>query len=1246
MRTTQFAKMFRRATAAFVFLLTIAFTSFAVAQLSGKGSIRGTVLDQTGAVVPNASVIATNKGTNARTVRETTSSGDYELSSLDPGDYTVTVSAQGFEGYTQQNVHVNALDVANLNIKLTIGASNETVTVTEAPPALETTNATLGATMEQAMYASLPLEMGAFGQPGQRRATDFATLMPGVQGNETTNNATTNAGVVNGSGSRGAVSAIYINGIPFTSTQGMGDPRFMWSAISVEAVDQFQIQTTGYPALYEGQGVQNYSIKSGTNTYHGSVYDFIRNTAFDTWGFFAPAFNNPYAGHPTKPTEHQNEYGIVLSGPIIHNKLFYFGNYSGYRYTVGPKPVYQTQPTMAMRGLNGTAADFSAAGVNIYDPRSTVCNAGATICTRSQFGPSDPVAPSSAANVIPASLLSTAAKNIQSFIPANTNANLTNNYLAGYKWGLSNWSTTHRLDYNIGSKNVLSLIVAQGRQASTVPVGQSTTGRNLGPIPINFGQAYAPKTTVIVLQDAYTITPHIVNQFNYGFARYNSTTFNTDRGSAYGASTLGISGLPAGQAQDAFPAVTFSGTDAPTTLANEPGSKLVANAYIAVDNVQWIVRNHLITIGGQIDWLQYENTPYSTGTSPLTLANAVTETSNFNANASTTITTTGLAYASFLTGAVDKQSLTQNSVVETGGRFRPISPYIQDTWRATKKLTIDAGLRWDYFPSYREAHDRMSFLNPTAINPTTGNLGALEFAGSAAGAASCNCHTNINKHLGNFGPRLGVAYSLDSKTVVRASYGVMFTHGNAVGGGNGSKTGTGTLGLSANPANSFVQTITGGSPSTQFLDAGFQAYTAPPFLNAGYGTGFYTGVTTAQGITYGDPYLGSRAPEYVNWSFGFQRQLTSTIVASVTYVGSEGHFVQEDTVNGRGQYINQLNPVFLAAGATLSSKATPTNINTALTAAGVAVGQTNYYSTFDQTQTVAKALLAFPQYSSVSDIDGNYANTNYNALQIVVNKRTTHGLTFMGHYTYSKAIDDGGAFRSGWDIPAAYTANHQVWDHMRIERSESTSSQRQHAVLTGVYALPFGSGRLGGGNAYTRSILSGFNFSGIFQANSGSPLPITASSCGTNASSGTCLPSMNPAFTGRARINGSWGQGVTAADVSKRFIDPNAFILTPSTAAAPLYSNAPRTAPYKIFGPGNYDLDLSLRRIFALHAFNSKLTIQADLYNVTNHTQFLVSTGSNSSTYYQGATSPGAFGQVISQANLPRQAQFSARIEF
>jgi hypothetical protein len=318
--------------------------SVARAQLSGKGEIKGTVKDPSGAVVGGASVTATETTTGVKTTRPTNSSGEYDISPLDAGIYTVTVTAPGFEKLSQADVHVNALEIATYDPVLTVGSASETVTVTSAPPQLETANATLGATMEQEMYSALPIEMGAAGSPDQRRATDFAVLMPGVQANETNGNLTTNTGVVNGSGSRGAASAVYVNGIPFTNVQGEGDTRFIWTAISVDAVDQFQVQTSGYSAIYEGMGVQNYTTKAGGNSYHGALYEYFRNTFLDTWGYFAPAasITNPTTGQvipAKKPRENQNEFGAFVSGPIVKDKLFAFLNIDIFRFAHGPLPA-------------------------------------------------------------------------------------------------------------------------------------------------------------------------------------------------------------------------------------------------------------------------------------------------------------------------------------------------------------------------------------------------------------------------------------------------------------------------------------------------------------------------------------------------------------------------------------------------------------------------------------------------------------------------------------------------------------------------------------------------------------------------------------------------------------------------------------------------------------------------------------------------------------------------------------------
>ncbi len=1213
----------------------------AKAQLSGKGQINGTVTDTSGAAIPGAQVVVTSKQTSVSSKTTTTSAGDFSLPALDPGDYTVTVAAAGFERLIQKNVHVNALETQTFNPKLTVGATSEEVTVSAAPPQLETTNATLGATMEQEMYAALPIQMGAYGQPDQRRATDFAQLMPGVQGNETNGNATTNTGVVNGSGSRGAASAVYIDGVPFTQVSGEGDPRFVWTAISVDAVDQFQVQTSGYSALYEGQGVQNYTVKQGGAQYHGSAYEFFRNTALDTWGFFKAA--DPVTHQPVKSVEHQNEYGIVLSGPLVpfgswKNNLFFFGNYNGFRYSHS-SPQVISFPSIAER--NG---DFSGVGVPIYDPNTqAACTANSTDgpC-RYQYGYGPGSAPGSRgnpvatgrANVIPSSEFSPIAQNLQAMLPTNlSNANATNNYLATNYSGLSNWSTTERIDYNISSKDILTLVAALGRQASSVPVGQTTAGRNTGPVPYNYGQAYAPKTAVGIIEETHTFSPHLVNQLKYGFARYNGPTINADEGPAFAATKMGITALPTGQAQTAFPIVTFAGSSAPTQWAGATGSVNIANSYTLLDNVQWNFGKHSLTIGAELAWLQYQMVPATGGSSQLTIANAVTETAALNASSNSkpgyaATANTGLAYASFLIGQIDKGSFSSYAVPEFGARFRPISPYVQDNWKVSSRLTLDLGLRYDYYPTYREAHDNLAFFNPNLANPVTGRNGALQYAGT--GPNTCNCDTPVNNYYKNFGPRIGLAFQSDPKTVWRASYGVMFTHGNGVGGAANSRTGTGTLGFTASPSAS----ANGQLLSTFPLSSGNTAFPAyQPAIGRASGPAYGTGYTTVSGYTstpssgagYGDPYLGGRAPEYINWSFGFQHQWTGNFTSTISYVGSEGHFLVTDGGNPRGYWSDALDPKYLSLGSTLSTT------GTAETAACTA-NNLPCPALFNTSQPLSTALKPFP-FHSVSDTYGNVANSIYHGLQVSLMKRMSHDFTFMANYTWSRSIDDGGTFRTGYPIPAAFVVN-ATHDYAAdsLERTVSTSNQPHHFVFTGVWDLP---GR-NASNHLMRSVLGGYRFSAIYQANSGSPLAITGASCGTNPAQSTCLPIYNPAYSGNGRINGKWGQGF-ATNSSTRYIDPNAFATTP----AYMFSNLPRTAPYNIYGPGNYDIDISLRRSFALHLTEStKLDLQADLYNVTNHTQF----GGIGLSWSTASSS--SFGQVSSQANLSRDAQLSARVEF
>jgi hypothetical protein len=1203
--------------------LLLLFGTSALAQLSGKGEIVGRVTDPAGAMVPGVTVVATSTTRGVRVTTKTTSAGDYALSPLDADTYTVTVTAQGFKTTTQENVVVNALEIATVNVSLTLGVETQSVTVNEAPEQLQTSSATLGATMTQETYSELPIAMGAGGQPDQRRASDYVLLMPGVQNNETNNNLTDNTGPIDGSGSKGGASSVYIEGIPFFNVSQEGDNRFIWSAISVDAVNQLQVQTSGYPAMYEGQGVQNFDLKRGTNTIHGGVYEYFRNTALDTWGFYAPALVNPATGTATKPEEHMNEYGIVLGGAIVKDKLFFFANYDGYRYAKGAIPTLQAYPTMAER-----SGDFSALGVNIYDPST-----GSSATTRTQFMGCNGTTP----NVICPTEFSQVATTINALLPPASlyaNQSAGNNFLAGLPFGLNNFTSTGRIDYVMNSKHSLSIIIAAGRQASVGPAAQTTSGRNNGPLPFNYGQGYAPKTKTEIFEDTYALNSHMVNQFKYGFARYYSPSFNLDNTPAFAASALGITGVPPGQASTSFPEVTFSGTDAPFQWGGDTGSKKISNAYYAIDNFQWDFGKHSLTIGAQIAWLQYQYTLDTGGSSQLLLATAPAETAGYTTG--TTINSgTGLSYASFLVGQIDAGSLTQNLVQETGARFRPISPYAQDDWKVSSKLTLNLGLRYDFFPTYREANNVLSFFNPNVMN-ASGTMGILQFAGN--GTNTCNCSTPVDNYKKGFGPRFGLAYQVRPMTVLRASWGVMYTHGNGVAGSSVSQNGTGILGFQASPKTSSTNGV-----AEYVLDQPYTSYAPPAGTASGpnYALGYstlspYTG--SPQSVSYGDPYYGGRAPQYIDYNVGMQQQITPNLVLGLSYVGSQGHFESPDSSNARGEWINQLSPQYLFLGPILGTDVG--NLTTAqqatLSGAGITLP-----ANFSPKQTVAQALLPFPNYKSITDTYGNVANSSYNSMQVSLTQRATKGLTFMFDYIWSKAIDDGGTYRSGYAIPAAYSTDGRDWAQDRIERGVSTTNQPHHIIETGVWSLPFGANGLGSGNRLVRALASNFKFSEIVQIYSGSPLAVTGSACQTNPAESTCSPTVVPGFTGPGRINGKWGEGATATS-SPSYLNANAFvpIATLTEANSPYaytFGDAARTAPFGMYGPGNYDIDMSLRRTFNLPIERSHLTLEGDFYNLTNHTQFTV-----------GGTTFGSasFGTVNGQANSSRDAQLSLRLEF
>ncbi len=1245
-----------------------------IAQLGGAGTIEGTVTDSSGALVVGAKVAARNTATGAETVRSTTHSGLYTLSPLDAGDYTITVSATGFENLVRENIHLDGMQVLSLSLTLQVGAMSQTVTVKDEPPPLETENATLGAAMESEVYQSLPLEMGAAASPDQRRATDFAALMPGVTANETKNNETDEPMVINGNQNS---SEMYLEGIPMTSVSTSGDPRYIWSAFSVETVDQFQLKTSAYSAEYRGLGIENYTIKSGGNQFHGTVYDVIRNTAFDAIGFL-PGQNVPATvaseaagGGPvwlnSPPTEHMNEYGASLGGPILKNKLFFFANYLGFRYSTVSNPAYYTIPTALMRTGNFSELLNQATPVTIYDPITQTCTTTSK-CTRTAY-------PN---NTIPASEISPIAQAMAQYLPAPTNSNITGNYLGTNAWGLNNWTQSERLDYDLSDKQKMSVIVGAGRQGLIGTYGSSSP-TNAAPLPYQTGKIYRPITKDIMFEHTYVISNSLVNQFKYGAMQYYSPAINPSLiNPAWSASGFGINGLPTGQTQQSFPDVKFSEV---TQWGPSASAGNVTNNFVALDNVQWVRGKHSFSFGAQLQWLQYNVLQDRTGTTPLSLTLSNKETEGFKPASVTALGNTGWDYASFMLGAMDGGTYTEYALnsQETGTRFHPFAVFANDDYRLTNKLTINAGLRWDYLPPFHEAENRFSFMNPNLTNPYTGTAGALQFAGSA-GVGS----TPLSAYNNNWGPRLGLAYSLNSKTVIRASAGMYY----ALGGGTGGNTnGAGPasallLGLSAapnppspgavlpafylngNPAQSGQagHTVAGFSNDPSNTSFGGRGYSvnAPPNEDPGYGTIYSTASTgTVDSISstlgYLDPKFGARAPEFTGWTFGLQRSITKDMTATVSYVGNEGHHLVATGTAEQGKNANLLDPKWLSLGANLSETASAAN----LTANGLSLP----YPTFPTTQAFSQMLKPFPQYSGMSDTVDAVSNSNYHALQLSINQRLAHGLTMMLNYSFSKSLDNAGTFRAGYAIPANVSADGKAYAQGKADYSLSSFDQRQDVTGTATYDLPFGRGHLGNDNAIVRNVAGGWRVSGIFTYIGGNPLAIIQGTCSGNSVGEQCMPVLTPGFTGPARQNGGWGHGATRDNLSyMQYINPAAFTLSGTGCQAPcplsnpyVIGNAARTAPYGLRGPGNYDTDASLRRTFDLwNKENVKFVLEANVFNLDNHVWF-GSTSTNASgglgqTFSTNApnttTAISSLGVVSGQANNPRQWQFAGHINF
>ena len=1350
------------------------------AQSTAGGGIQGTITDPTGAVVRDAEVTATNTDTGVATTKKTNNDGVYSMI-LQVGPYNVEVVAKGFSRHLQENVSVDNASMLGLNIKLSVGGASETITVTDAPSPLDTTDATLGGTIENDLYSQLPLSMNG----GPRDPTAFQYLMPGVQENpdnntgQGTNNG--NSGIYGGTGQTN-LNENYIEGVPVSSIAQQGSSVPVMNAVSVDAVNQFSVQTSGASTSFGGAGVTNYTINSGGNQYHGTVFDFVRNTMFDTWGYFAKVANAE-TGIAVKPGEHQNNYGGSLGGPIMKDKLFFFGSYEGY---VGSRvtntPSYITVPTCAERGLAYDAKGHCTVVTGVYNFTDVLGSQAAYLNDPTSGGYGSRQAYQGLLNgigtnnVVPPSAISPISQYLASALPLPTNGATQTNYLASLPLGTSNYDIDVRLDYTLNTRNKFSVLglgglVGYGKGLPDYP-NQSQL-----PIPYASGAYEAQKTATGILSYTYIVSQTMINSLKYsytrswgeGFSLTDSTQAAANAHSSFcslpgqslgpcNSTAAGINNLPAGNAANSMPSVTFhNDSSAPPIPGNEKPQPAWAstastgptaqNSYTVIDNLQWTHGRHNIQFGAQVQWLEANGGNPAVGG----YSNTLNLTADANDTAGPTCTTgsplypncNGDAFASFLVGVYSNGSVTAKVINEVGGRFRPMAPYVQDNWQVSPKLTLNLGFRYDYLQPYHEVKDRLSFLNVNTINPIVGIPGVIEFAGFPNASPTpayapyiCHCTTPVHPYNKNFEPRLGFAYAYTPATVFSANFGIQLTHAGGAGGGATAAGGSGNSG-------EFQQTTTysqGGTNSTPafFLNPLIPANSSPaavetppsqgtqPQLTTGYGpavpcvtagtcspfstfppwtlpgitvnplasTGNYpfgpvfadhlndyvcntsdNKTCNAQGVNFADPYYGGRGPQLITYAFSIQHMINKKAVLTVSYSGSETHFLSGG--GGRGYANNEFSPDYnRLIGTDYSTGGSYTG---ATPSGGVITAASNFpYPLYNGTgATIGQSLRPFPQFKTMSDLWGDTGNSNYNSLQMLLVQRPWHNLSGTIGYTRQKQIDDTGNHRSEFPIGPQDGNFTKLYSANEIDRGLGQNDQTNKLDVTWVYAFPIGRGQaFFATNRLMGLIGGGWQLSGIYRYRDGYPLQITNNQgCMSNAigvgnlgsspapAGLTCLPDYSPTFDKRqVRINGRWGRGPGSNAVNFNtisYINPQAFQCVDSYAANPTYTcgsvsepnittkigNVARSAPDGLHGPGWWDVQMGLRRTFNIHeSAKANITFQfeADVDTLFNSTFFNIN-----STAWQGIGNT-SFGQVNGQNRSipPRDFQFAGRFRF
>ncbi|MBV9769887.1 MAG: TonB-dependent receptor [Bryobacterales bacterium] len=1119
-----------------------------------RGTITGTITDPAGAVVPNAPVEARNVETGAVYPAAASGTGNFTIAQLPAATYELSVTVPGFKKYVRTGIIVDVAAIVRADAVLEVGATTESVVVNAESPILKTESTEVSYTVPTETLDDLPILTLSGAPPGFGNSSGLGNIrnpLASVQLLPGTNFATDNT--------------LRINGLPSSSQtiniEGQDASNGFWkqetqiNQAGADAIQEVTIQTSNYAAEYgqAGGGYFNYTMKSGTNQLHGSGFDYFVNTFLNAGLPFTVSPSNP--NQNIRNPIHQNDYGFTIGGPIFipkvyngHDKTFFFVSFEQFRQTNFTTNGIAIMPTAAERAGNFAPDEAAFLGCHGPDP------AGQAVCPNEIFNPTTRRTVNGATvespfpnNTIPASMIDPTAQIIQNMFPMPNAPGLFNYAVPGYSDYRHTTIPSIKVDQLISSKLKFSAYYSATKTLSPQTNGFSQ------PFTTVIPQNALAQTVRLNLDD--TITPTLLLHFGAGLLHTTNPSVNPPYDQA--ANNLFPDGVPfpgknfpylSGLFASSFLPAGFSGGGpfpASTSTASffeAPFEEDVKPTFNA--SATWIKGNHTFKLGATA---LFEGIPTITSSR----ANgefefAQTETADpwqFGQPFAST-TGSGFGYASFLLGAADGLDVAPPSEGTRLG-MHSYGLYLQDSWKVTRTLTLELGLRWDYATQWSEEHGRMQNAAFTLPNPTIGGrLGTVIYG------ATCHC-TFAPAYPYSIGPHLGVAWQITPKTVFRAGGAINYAAVADQAGLNVSVPDF--LGLAPPGYGLPAAILKNGDPYAPGNVYGNPVLTFQTFLNTPeYPPATSSGVTPPSSPFISIASNSARLPRIFQWSIGFQREITRDMVVEAAYVGNRGAWFTAPLLaqlNYNGLSPQQLQSKYgLNVQNPADAQLLLTPINSPLVTARFPnlANPNNVYPGFPGTEPLIAALVSYPQwYNGIPPFLGPpLGDTWYDSLQVKMTKRYSHGITAQLAYTYQKELTNGVNSNTSYLTPNAPLINDVF--NPALDKQISGFDIPQALVIAFTYTTPKFSAENGGLKAVSW-LARDWSISGLLRYQSGMLIrtPPSNNNLLTELGVGT---SNNPALWGGGTTfyNRVPGQPLFLVDPNSHFDPTTQLVLNPA----------------------------------------------------------------------------------------------------